>query len=129
MNKKDPERGYLVVSAIFALLMITVIVALLMTWHVAQVNYELASINKALAEQGIYTTLVYSVDMTPFNWAITAESGAFAIAASAQARKKSINNIYQYAEEWIDKWMADPEIRPYIVQVIQSFMMSNSNNN
>lgn len=126
---KVKERGYLVVSAIFAILVATVIAAILFFLYVAKVNKCIAGWNKELIEAGYYAVVPQlTADFSVFNWAISAESAAFSIAAAAQASKKKSNNNFQYAEEWMDKWFSDPEVRPYIAQVINSYLMSNPNN-
>lgn len=126
---KVRERGYLVVAAIFAVLMATVIAAILFFLYVTRINECIAGWNRELIAAGYYATIPQlSADFSVFNWAISAESAAFSIAAAAQASKKKSNNNFQYAEEWMDKWFSDPDIRPYIVQVINSYFMSNPNN-
>ena len=127
---KSIERGYAVILAIFLVLLGTVVYACVYMAHVTSLNYEIAMLNSEIAANGLYTQVSPIVaDMSPFNWAITAESAAFSVAAAAQASKKKMCNVYQYAEEWLDKWLADAEMRPYVIQVVQSFIMANPNNN
>lgn len=126
---KVKERGYVVISAIFAILVATVIASILFFLYVTKINADIAEWNNALIQSGSYAVVPQlSVDFSVFNWAISAESAAFSIAAAAQASKKKSNNNFQYAEEWMDKWFSDPEVRPYIAQVINSYLMSNPNN-
>ena len=127
---KVKERGYIVVGAIFSILVFTVSAGICFFLYVVKLNYNIAIINDELIAQGYYAVVQPIVaDFSIFNWAITAESAAFSIAAAAQASKKKSNNNFQYAEEWLDKWFSDAEMRPYITQVIQSYFMSNPNNN
>jgi len=121
------SRGYLCCFASFILLAGTVIYALWFVNHVASLNYEIAQYNHELIAQGLYVQIPQiTIDMSIFNWVISAESVLMSAVTVAQLIKKRVCNVYQYAEEWLDKWFGDPEVRPYITQIVQSWMCSNT---
>jgi len=122
------ERGYLIIFLLLMILAGVVIYACWFQYKVTMINYEIEKLNYQLAEAGVYSQVPYVVsDFSIYNWIITALSTAFAITASAQLIKKSRCNVYEYAEKWVDKWFKDPEVRPYIAQVVQSWIGANSN--
>lgn len=127
---KQIERGYVVVALSFLLLVATAIYACWYQHRITEINYEIESLNYELAKEGIYMQIPpVTADFTLYNFLLTAENAVFAIVSAAQFSKKKMNNVYQYAEEWLDKWLSDPEVRPYVVQIVSSFIASNPNPN
>lgn len=125
---KNRERGYLVVTGIFLALIGTIVYACIYLSQITQINYEIALMNDEIAMLGYYGTISPVIaDMSIFNWAISAESAAFSIVAAAQFRKKRTCNVYEYGEQWLDKWFSDPEIRPYVTQIVTTWMQTNQN--
>ena len=130
MHKKKLhiEQGYLILFLLFGLLVLTVVESLVVQRIILNRAYEIAQMNFILAEQGIYTTQNYVVDMSVYNWIIGAINGALAIALSAQFKKKARNNTDENIQKWLNELKNDPDIKPRIPEIIMAYLQTNQNN-
>jgi hypothetical protein len=116
--KKKMEGGYKVVWALYLLFFLTIVFTCWMNLYA--VNQA-----KLLAEQGLYYTQPF--DLSPLNWVISAEGAVVAVAAGMQSWKKKSNNNFEHIEALLDRWAEKYDIA-YVTQIIQSLLMSNTNN-
>lgn len=129
--EKYSERGYLVVWLFYALDFIVTIIALYMQWWVASKTFEVAMLNYQLASvsaSGYSTVIPFTVEFTALSLVIGSLQAAFAIVATSQAKKKRMNNSFQYIEEYVDKWLNTPETAPFAAQIFETFLQTNQNN-
>lgn len=130
MRLRELEKGYIVILAVYLALMITIAAAGVYCATVNSLNRQIAEWNYELLQQGFYTVVpYYMADYSIFNWSITAESAALATAAAAQAAKKKQTNVFEHGEAWIDRYMDDPAKMPYVIQLVQTLLQTNQNNN
>lgn len=114
---------------LFALLVSTVCIAISLQIVYMNRSYELLQNANMLAAQGYYvTTQPYAVDMSVFNWVISAESAAIAIVVPFQFKKKQRNNTDEYMQKWIDSMKDDPMLQPQMPQIIMAYLQTNSSN-
>lgn len=126
---KYPERGYRVIWLFYLFDIAITCFALYMQWwvverafEVAQMNYQLAIVNGG---QYYSTIIPFTVEFTALSIVIGALQAAFAVIANAQFKKKAVNNIWEHAELWLNKWITTPETAPYVSQVLQTLIQSN----
>lgn len=126
---KKTERGYLIIFMLFALLVVTVAISIALQIVYMNRSYELLQYSNELAAQGFYiTTQPYAVDMSVFNWVISAESAAIAVVVPFQFKKKQRNNTDEYMQKWIDSMKNDPILQPQMPQIIMAYLQTNSSN-
>lgn len=122
MEVKAKERGYIVVWISFALLVSLDIFAIGYLMWITRLSYDIAMQNMVNIENGLYTTIFANFDTSIIIALLGTFNIAFPIIANAQLKKKAKNNNYEYLEQYMDKWMQDPEIRPYAAQIFQTFI-------
>lgn len=119
MHLKKIEKGYTLLFILMALLIVTVLDAVI-TQHI------IVAKNIALAYAGM---MPMSVDMSVYNWIIGAESAALALAIPAQYKKKAKNNTDEYLQKWINDLAKDPAHAPYMQNIIIAYLQSANINN
>ena len=123
---KPRERGYTVVWISFVLLVMIDFTAGLYLYWITRLNYEIIMMDLDNIALGFYNTVYPTFDTTIVAALIGSFNIAFPIVANAQLKKKAKNNNFEYLELYMDRWMSDPEIRPYAAQIFQSFLTTNN---
>lgn len=127
MHKKL-EKGYAVIFSLIAILVATIVIAFIFLAIDMNRRYELAKMAYDLSANNPYAQQVgYSIDLSVFNWAISAESAALALIIPFQFNKKARNNTDEYVQKWISSFLDKPEMAPYASSIITTYLQTNSN--
>lgn len=124
-HERLKERGYIVVFISYALLVLLDFFAILYLIWITKLNYQIIQMNFECLRDGFYGSIYGTFDTTIVVALLGTFNIAFPIIANAQLKKKAKNNNFEYMEKYMDRWMQDPEIRPYAAQLFSSFINSN----